>query len=229
MTGMCNECAARSGQPRAFVGVAPRNFWAQVTCDRCGPIYVDHTGDRQQNVQTSNHPKEAPMYNEVQPAPVPPQATARVYPPDTASGYSPAPPSSATRQQEFQRLLDASVEQQLRPTAELVNKIVSRIQEIESYVTSLSPGTSDGLQPRERLMLTLYERGVITRPEIRAAFGLPDDTPLGRVVSPVSYSPAAPAPVPKKRGRPRKAQPPEGKPLIEVLRDSDPPVELPAL
>lgn len=160
------------------------------------------------------------MYNEIQPASVPPQATARVYPPDTPSGYTPPPTSSASRQQEFQRLLDTSVEQQLRPTAELVNKIVSRIQEIESYVTSLGSPASDGLQPRERLMLTLYERGVITRPEIRSAFGLPDDTPLGKAIVPVSYSPALPPPPTKKRGRPKKQQPD---------RDVEGQQELPAL
>lgn len=220
MTGLCNECAVREEKPRDFVGVAPRNFWAQVTCLRCGPIYVDHTGDRQNSIQKPITPEEAPMYNEIQPPSAPPPASARVYPQETPSGYASAP----SRQQEFQRLLDQSVENQLRPIADVVNKIVSRVQEIETYLTTNSAST-DGLQPRERLMLTLHERGVITRPEIRAAFGLPDDSPLGRVVSPVSYSPAAPAPVLKKRGRPRKERRTEGKTLMEVFRETDPPTE----
>lgn len=221
MNGLCNECAVREDKPRDFIGVAPRNFWAQVTCLHCGPIYVDHTGDRQKSVQTPINPKENPMYNEIQSSPTPPQASARVYPPDAPSGYTPSQPS---RQQEFQRLLDSSVETQLRPVAELVNKIVSRVQEIESYLASNST-SPDGLQPRERLMLTLHERGVITRPEIRAAFGLPDDSPLGRTIAPVSYSPAVPPPAPKKRGRPRKSTS-EGKTLLEVFRNEEASSEL---
>lgn len=150
------------------------------------------------------------MYNDIplQQQNPSPQAQARVYP---MEGNADQQATMHNRQQEFQRILNASVETQLRPVTELVTKIVNRIQEIETYLNNQPSGSSDGLQPKERLMITLYKENIMTRSEVRAGFGLPDDTPLAAKVSPVAYAPVGDIRPKttngKKRGRPKKIAP----------------------